>query len=135
MPKPKSKYDPTCTFTVEADGFYGEYYEPEKILFPGKAMVVCSGSDGSFLLISGGADVMVPAEWVCEEVMRRLDEHGFCYPHRHLNYEILSHYTCPLRPMTSFLFKVERKHKAECNANRARSWQDTLSFLRDEWQL
>lgn len=47
MGKPKPKYLPKVKFTVEKDGFYGEYYEPETIRFPGKAMVVCSGSDGS----------------------------------------------------------------------------------------
>lgn len=301
MAKPKLKYRPNRMFSVSQDGFYGEYYEPEQIKFPGKAMVVCSGSDGSFLLtqlgaekfyeagmpvialaywnvpgtpqdvelspveylqnacrwlkhkgfhpgvwgislgglyvllcaslfpeiecvvaaspvhilfqggsfthglhfartspfsyqgealpyvraedtkallkqtkwnllrkgepdmlfyydtlklphdpaadvkvenikgpvllISGGADVMVPAKWACEEVMKRLDAHGFPYSHRHLNYEVLSHYTCPLRPMTSFMFKVERKHKEECNANREKSWQETLKFLREEWQV
>lgn len=303
MGKPKPKYNPKVRFTVEKDGFYGEYYEPETILFPGKAMVVCSGSDGSFLLtqlgaerfyeagmpviamaywnapgtpqdvelcpveylqkacqwlkekgfhpgawgislgglyvllcaslfpeiecvvaaspvhiliqggsfthglhfartspfscrgealpfvgikdedaetvlkqtkrnlilkrepdmlfyynmlklphdpaadvkvenirgpvllISGGADVMVPAGWVCSEVMKRLDANHFAYPHRHLHYEVLSHYTCPIRPMTSFVFKVERKHRAECDANREKSWQDTLRFLREEWTI
>ena len=299
MARFKLKYKPARTFTVAEDGFYGEYYEPETIRFPGKAMVVCSGSDGSFLLtqlgaekfceagmpviamaywnapgtpqdvelspveylqracrwlrgrgyhpgawgislgglyvllcaslfpeiecvvaaspihalfqcgsfthglhfagnspfsyegkplpyvkaadpdrmlkqakrnllfkrepdmlyyydilkephdpaadvkveniqapvllISGGEDVMVPADWVCEEVIRRLDAHGFAYPHKHLNYPVLSHYACPIRPVSSFIFKVERKRKADCNRNREQSWQDTLQFLREDW--
>ena len=37
--------------------------------------------------------------------------------------------------VTSFMFKVERKHKEECNANREKSWQETLKFLREEWQV
>lgn len=301
MFKPKLKYKPVRSFSVEEDGFFGEYYEPAEVRFPGKTMVVCSGSDGSFLLtqlgaekfyeagmpiialaywnalgtpedvvlspveylqkaclwlkdkgyhpgvwgislgglyvllsgslfheiecvvvaspvhilfqggsfthglhfavdspfsfngkglpyvrakdpegvlkqtkrnllrkrepdmlfyynmlkephnpaadvkvenikgpvllISGGADVMVPAEWVCREVMRRLDDNGFPYPHKHLHYEILSHYTCPLRPMTSFMFRVERKHKKQCDENRAKSWEATLSFLAEEWNV
>ena len=302
MGKPKLKYAPNATFTVDRDGFFGEYYEPKAIHFPGKAMVVCSGSDGSFLLtqlvaekfyeagmpviamaywnapgtpqdvelspveylqkacvwlrakgfhpgvwgislgglyvllcaslfpeiecvvaaspvhilfqggsfthglhfagtspfsfrgkglpyvgisdedakavlkqmkrnfirkrepdmlfyynrlklphdpaadvkvenirgpillISGGADVMVPADWVCRDVMKRLDANHFAYPHRHLNYEVLSHCTCPLRPMTSFMFRVERKHRTECDANREKSWQETLRFL-EEWTI
>ena len=305
MKKPKPKYNPIRTFSVEKDGFYGAYYEPTQNRFPGKAMVSCSGSDGSFLLtqlgadrfvdagmpvlalgywnvpgtpadpclcpveymqracqwlrdlkglhpgvwgislggeyallcaslfpeiecvvaaspvhvvtqcgsftgglhfaegspfsrqgkpvpyvsvsaeqaredlkrmkrnflkrrepdmlfyydellkkpynpaadiqvenisgpvllISGGADVMVPANWVCQEVMKRLDKHGFTYSHKHYNYDILSHYACPIRPMTSSVFRVERKYKAECNANREKAWKDTLQFLKNDWVI
>ena len=35
----------------------------------------------------------------------------------------------------SFMFKVERKHKEECNVNREKSWQEMLKFLREEWQV
>lgn len=303
MKKPKPKYKPTRTFSVEKDGFYGEYHEPEQNLFPGKGMVICSGSDGSFLLsqlgadkfvdagmpvlalgywnvpgtpedpfmcpveymqracqwlreqkgmhpgvwgislggeyvllcasifpeiecvvaaspvhivtqcgsfsgglhfaagspfsqggqavpyvsvsvekahalvkrmkknflkrrepdmlfyydellktehdpeadirvenikapvllLSGASDVMVPADWVCEQVMKRLDQNGFSYPHIHKSYDPLSHYVCPLRPMTTSMFRVERRQKAACNANREQSWHDTLEFLEHKW--
>ena len=109
------------------------YYNTLKLPHDPAADVKVENIKGPVLLISGGADVMVPAKWVCGEVMNRLDQHGFTYPHRHLNYEVLSHYTCPLRPMTSFMIKVERKHKQECNANREKGWRETLRFLREEW--
>ena len=305
MAKPRARYQPTREFTIEHDGFYGVYYEPEHNQFPGKAMVVCTGSDGSFLLcrlgaekfyeagmpvialgywnvpgtskddclipveymqnacqwfirekglqpgvwgislggtyvllcgslfpeircvvavspahylfqpgtfsgglrftseppftwggkplphigltaaereaytkqakrnlllkrepdllfcfahllerphdpaaeiavekiqapillLSGGQDVMLPANANCQAAMERLRANNFAYPFVHHNYEVLSHYVCPLRPMTSSMFRVERKHKAECNENRRKSWEDTLVFLRDEWKL
>ena len=91
--------------------------------------------NGPILLISGGADVMVPSNWVCEEVIKRLDKNGFKYPHTHKNYELLSHYAAMFRPMSSGLFRVERKHKKECNANREASWNYTLKFLKDEWKI
>ena len=307
MLRPKPKYEPTQTFSIEKDGFYGFYYEPAEIRFPGKSMVICTGSDGSFLLaklgagyfvdagmpvlalgyfnvpgagkdpllcpveymqnavnwlrnnkqvhvgvwgislgeeysllcgslfpeiecvvasspvhivtqcgsfngglhmcsgspfsqngepvpcimagstkkemdaivrqmkksflrnrepdmlffyrevlgkphleeadicvenihgpvllISGKEDVMVPSDWTCEEVVKRLKEHNFPYPYRHNSYSPLSHYACPLRPMTSSMFQVERHRAKECNASRARMWADTLEFLRDEWVI
>ena len=49
MKKPKTKYQPARTFSVAEDGFFGAYYEPEEIKYPGKGMVVCSGTDGSYL--------------------------------------------------------------------------------------
>jgi len=56
MKKPSPKYKPLERFSVEKDGFYGVYYEPEENKFPGKGMIVCSGSDGSFLLTTLGAE-------------------------------------------------------------------------------
>ena len=49
MRKPKTKYQPDHVFSVDKDGFFGMYFEPEVNRFPGKGMVVCSGTDGSFL--------------------------------------------------------------------------------------
>ena len=91
--------------------------------------------NGPVLLISGGADVMIPSKRSCEQVMKRLENNAFRYPHVHLNCEILSHYTAMFRPAGSWLFRVERKHRKECEANRAASWEYTLRFLREEWKV
>ena len=90
---------------------------------------------GPVLLISGKEDVMVPSDWTCEEVVKRLKAHDHPYPYRHNSYSPLSHYACPLRPMTSSIFRVERHRAKECNASRAKAWADTLAFLRDEWVI
>ena len=90
MFKPEPKYSPTKTFSVAEDGFYGIYYEPKENLFPGKGMVFCTGSDGSFPLA---------------------------------------------RPVSSVFFRVERRHRTECDANREQSWQDTLDFLQNTWRI
>ena len=91
--------------------------------------------NGPVLLISGDADVMVPSNWVCGQIMNRLDENGFKYPHAHKNYELLSHYAAMFRPMSSGLFRVERKYRKECDANREASWKYTLEFLQNEWVM
>ena len=43
-------------------------------------------------------------------------------------------YACMLRPMSSGMFRVERKHRKECDRNREASWEFTLAFLREIWQ-
>ena len=91
--------------------------------------------NGPVLLISGGADVMVPANWCCEQVMKRLDQHGFRYPHIHKNYNLLSHYTAMFRLNAASMFRVERKHRKECDANRDAGWKYTLEFLQEEWRI
>ena len=91
--------------------------------------------NGPVLLISGEQDVMVPAKYVCEQVIERLRAHNFCYPAVHKNYDPLSHYACPLRPATSSMFKVERRQKNACNASREQEWKDTICFLREQWVL
>ena len=40
MGKLTPKYEPTLTFSIEKDGFYGYYYEPVENKFPGKSMVI-----------------------------------------------------------------------------------------------
>lgn len=39
------------TFSVKKDGFYGELFEPENNRFPGKALILCTGSDGDFNMV------------------------------------------------------------------------------------
>ena len=41
---------PERNFTCEQDGFVGSLYRPEQDLFPGKALICFSGSDGNFQL-------------------------------------------------------------------------------------
>jgi len=36
--------------------------------------------------------------------------------------------------MSSGMFRVERKHRKECDRNREASWEFTLAFLREIWQ-
>jgi pimeloyl-ACP methyl ester carboxylesterase len=91
--------------------------------------------NGPVLLISGGADVMIPSKRSCEQAMKRLEKNAFRYPHVHLNYEVLSHNTAMYHPAGSWLFRIERKHRKECEANRAASWEYTLKFLREEWKV
>ena len=61
MSRFKPKHEPVRTFSVAQDGFYGMYFEPEVNRFPGKGMVICTGSDGSYLLCRLGADKMLEA--------------------------------------------------------------------------
>ena len=99
-----------------------------------EADIAVENINGPILLISGGSDVMVPSNWVCGQIIKRLDDHDFGYPHIHKNYDLLSHYACMFRPMSSGMFRVERKHRKECDRNREASWEFTLAFLREIWQ-
>lgn len=89
--------------------------------------------NGPVLLLSGGADTCVPADWVCDQVMQRLQDHQFAYPYAHYNYEHLSHFVMPFHMIASSFFKQERKHKQECAEAREKSWNDTLAFLASNW--
>lgn len=44
----KIKIHPDRKFTVEADGFYGNWFAPKTSRFPGKSMIVCTGADGMY---------------------------------------------------------------------------------------
>ena len=85
-------------------------------------MVVCSGSDGSFLLTQLGAEKFYEAG---------------------MPVIALDYWNVPGTPQDVELSPVEYlqnacrwlKHKEVCNANREKSWQETLKFLREEWQV
>lgn len=89
--------------------------------------------NGPVLLLSGDADTCVPANWVCEQVVKRLKDNDFKYPYIHHNYEYLSHYVMPFRTISNSFFKEERKYKKECSEGRKKSWNDTLQFLAEKW--
>ncbi|OUM70297.1 hypothetical protein PIROE2DRAFT_1724 [Piromyces sp. E2] len=38
-------------FSVKKNGFYGELFEPENNNYPGKALILCTGSDGDFNMV------------------------------------------------------------------------------------
>ncbi|MEE3488380.1 MAG: acyl-CoA thioester hydrolase/BAAT C-terminal domain-containing protein [Bulleidia sp.] len=110
----------------------------QKIMEDAKDPDVCikvENIKGPILLLSGGEDVMLPSNQICRIIMKRLQENHFAYPYKHCNYPILSHYVTPLKPMTTKFFRVERKHPEECDANREKSWRDTLEFLQNEWKV
>ena len=71
---------------------------------------------------------------ICQTICKRLTEHHFSYPFEHHNYEVASHYLLPVNPLSTKLFRVERKHPKEHDASRLAAWEDTLRFLREKWQ-
>lgn len=117
--------------------FYMRFVYEDQLMQPHdpEADIKVENIHGPVLLLSGGADTCVPSSWVCRQVMTRLRKHHFAYPAAHHNYKYLSHYVTPVRLLSAGIFKVERKHKKECEANRRKSWQDTLKFLEEKWKV
>ena len=102
---------------------YAENDEPE-------AVIKIWNINGPILVLGSELDSMCPdVETICR-YRDQLKEHAF--PHRfesHI-YPHLGHFILPVRPYSSALFISERKYKKECAAERKRSWEDTLAFLR-----
>lgn len=63
------KIQPNQSFSMEQDGFFGEYYRAEQNAFPGKCIIAFGGSVGKFLLsqmmarefAASGMDVLILA--------------------------------------------------------------------------
>ena len=88
---------------------------------------------GSVLLLSAGMDSLLPSELICQTIYQRLVKNQFTYPFEHHNYETVSHYLLPIKPLTAKMFRVERKQPAACDQSRSAAWKDTLSFLEKKW--
>ena len=56
---PKQEHKPDRKFSMDKDGFWGEYHKPAVDKFPGKAIVAFGGSAGKFLLTQLFADFCV----------------------------------------------------------------------------
>jgi len=112
-----------------------EFYRKAVASMPEDAdyIIPVENTKGPILLLSAGMDVMLPSEDICKRVMERLDKKGFRYPHRHINYDIASHYLCPAKPLTAKLFSAERRYPQECDASREKAFEDTMKFLDEEW--
>lgn len=96
-------------------------------------MIAVENTKGPILMISAGQDTMLPSELICRTVCKRLSEKQFPYPFVHKNYEEASHYLSPVKPLSSPIFKVERRCPDQCDASREAAWQDTLRFLEEMW--
>ncbi len=88
---------------------------------------------GAVLLLSASDDCLLPSKLICEKIYDRLDKHHFGYAYKHLNYKPCSHYLLPAKPLTTKMFRIERKYSKQCDESREKSWQDTLIFLKEEW--
>jgi dienelactone hydrolase len=94
--------------------------------------------NGPVLLISGKDDAMWPSERLAEIARRRLDEHHFPHPYRHLAYEGAGHMIstpympttvlASRHPLTGELFAYGGTPKAYAAA-RADSWREILKLL------
>ena len=111
------------------------FYYKEIFKNPGhpEAEIMVEKIQGPILLLSGGRDVIAPSKWICRQIMDRLHKNDFPYAYSHHNYEILSNYVTPARPVSASMFRVERTNRAECDASRENCWKDIMAFLRNRW--
>ena len=96
--------------------------------------------NGPVLLISGKDDAMWPSERLAEIARRRLEEHHFPHPYRHLAYAGAGHMIgtpyvpttvlASRHPLTGELFAYGGTPKAYAAA-REESWREVLRFLDD----
>lgn len=113
---------------------YFRYFYEELVASPAEdAVLPVEKIGGPVLLFSGMQDVMWPAWESANILMKRMDERGFAYPHKHITYEHGSHYMVPIRLKSSFLFRAERKYKREMPEIHADILKKTMDFIREQW--
>ena len=71
-----------------------------------------------------------------EQLVSRLEEHGFSYEIKSLTYEHISHFAIPMRRNTwllKLLFQSERSAPEECAAERADLSKQAVAFVQNHW--
>jgi dipeptidyl aminopeptidase/acylaminoacyl peptidase len=104
----------------------------------GPATIAVERIAGPVLLISGEDDQMWPSTLMAERIMRRLAEHHFAWPYRHLRYPDAGHLIgSPWQPTTvntrrhptagaTFAYGGTPTGQAHANAD---SWNTVLEWL------
>lgn len=91
------------------------------------------------LLISSQNDVVLPSEYACRQIVRRLQDSDYRYGARHLQYQVVSHAIIPPKAfhkdhiLYRRLFQIERNYPKHCHKAREDALQKTLAFINDKW--
>lgn len=98
-----------------------------------EAVIPTWNISGPVLLLGGEMDGMCPNVESFAAIQKRMQAHNFAYPLEVRLYPHLGHFVLPFKPYTTKALWAERHYPQECDAERAQSWQDTLTFLREVW--
>lgn len=91
------------------------------------------------LLISSQNDTVLPSEYACRFMVRRLKDQHFGYGVRHIHYRMVSHMILPpklpLQDQILYrrLFQIERNYPAHCQHTREDAFEKTLLFIHEKW--
>ncbi|MDX8416631.1 acyl-CoA thioester hydrolase/BAAT C-terminal domain-containing protein [Absicoccus intestinalis] len=91
------------------------------------------------LLLSSQNDVVLPSEYACRQIVRRLQDHDYRYGARHLHYQMVSHAILPPkafnrdRLLYRRISQIERNYPKHCQKARQDAFQKTLTFIQDKW--
>lgn len=97
------------------------------------AVIQAEKITGPILLISSKLDIMWPSELAAEQVMKRLQQHGFPYAYQHLSYDHGGHLFLPMELRPARFFKGDRgKNKGPGRIARMDSLAKTLEFV-SQW--
>lgn len=97
------------------------------------AIIRVENVTGPILLISSKLDTMWPSEPAAEAIMKRLREHDFPYPYRHLSYDYGSHLFVPMELPAAKFFRGDRgKNREPGRKARMDSLTKTLEFV-SQW--
>ncbi|HEX5546792.1 MAG TPA: acyl-CoA thioester hydrolase/BAAT C-terminal domain-containing protein [Ktedonobacterales bacterium] len=121
---------------ISAAEWYLHNLEDEAAL--GSATIAVERIAGPVLLISGEDDQMWPSTLMAERIMRRLAEHHFTWPYRHLRYPDAGHLLSPpwqpttvnsrRHPTVGATFAYGGTPAGQAHAN-ADSWRKVLEWL------
>jgi dienelactone hydrolase len=95
---------------------FSEVYEAAHRNADESSLIPCEKICGRVLLVSSEHDSIWPGKQSCENMMKRLKEHDFAYPYKHLNYRYGSHMLLPFRTKYKWLFHEGRQYPKEYDA-------------------
>ena len=110
-------------------------YNTDKEITP-ESLIPIERINGPVLLISTQADTVWPSAEQASYMETYLQENGFPYEVKHLQYEYVSHFAIPMRSnvwLLKMLFQSERSHPEECGAERSDLSEQAVEFIQNHW--
>ena len=85
--------------------------------------------NGPILLLSAKEDAQWPSVKMGKMICDRLNDKEFEFPFHHEIFYPASHILCPVKTKMRFVYRIERRHKKECEMARKQALKMSLDWL------
>lgn len=133
-------YAPYRIRTFDIPGLFMKYgelhiisYNADKDILP-ESIIPVENIKAPVLLLSSRNDTVWPSYDSAVYIENRLNESGFAYVHKHIDFEHMSHAVLTELPLLyKIAFKAERKNPQGCKQDREQLKQELLHWVNEVW--
>jgi dienelactone hydrolase len=116
----------------EAD-LTGFYKTAEEAGIAEETLIKVENSHAAILCLSTSQDKVWRSKKASEKIVERLESTNYSYDYKHISFNEVSHYLCPLSKSyeknLKFMFKIEKQHPKECHESREKAFEMAVEWI------